>query len=277
MSSYRVMGMQGAFAIMHRIDHWPSRNEAMKTIRAHPMFKGWDPRVLKLFEEYAFRRTQSLQQPPSQASLTSSEPESVTLMTTKDQEVAIYSRAAYPPKRQLTLSTFRPTKRSHPDMSLNLPDQHSIGGFYRPEPVQIYGLLPTLRPPVLYIYGPNSQFETSSPSLRAEVTRVTGTGIGGNGGVKSGRVREQVTKGGTHFVVLERPSEVVWEHLGPWLGLELQRWKSEEDDALTEARETDTKMQAKLPEDFRWWMDKLYRKDAASKDRRAKTGGKAKL
>ena len=73
--------------------------------------------------------------------------------------------------------------------------------FYRPEPPQIFRRLPELKPSTLYVFGESS--DLSSPHARHAKMQITGTGIGGNGGV----CVEQIVLPCGHLVPMERVGE----------------------------------------------------------------------
>jgi pimeloyl-ACP methyl ester carboxylesterase len=76
--------------------------------------------------------------------------------------------------------------------------------FYRPEPAEIFRRLPELKPPVLYIFGRHSELATDE--LRRKKMESTGTGIGGSGGERKGRVKEVVLDCG-HLVPMEKVTD----------------------------------------------------------------------
>ena len=55
----------------------------------------------------------------------------------------------------------------------------------------------------------------------------TGIGIGGSGGIKEGRVKDVLLKGGGHLIPMEAVDDSA-DHIANWLGQELQRWWEEE-------------------------------------------------
>ena len=57
---------------------------------------------------------------------------------------------------------------------------------------------------------------------------VTGTGVGGSGGVKEGRVKEEVIDGVGHLVPMVAPKDCAGLAAG-FLADELERWRGEEE------------------------------------------------
>ncbi|KAJ4524530.1 hypothetical protein HRR75_000119 [Exophiala dermatitidis] len=181
-------------AATYRRDLWPSRQEAAEKFAASKFYQTWDPRVLQEWSEYGLRELPTAMYPDRG---TSPEPP-VTLTTPKAQEVFSYLRPKYygspdiPPEEDWAVYG-----DIHPDDVEDYP-------FYRPEPAQTFRRLPELKPPVLYIFGAKSELAT--PDLRRKKMETTGSGIGGSGGQKNGKVEEVVLDCG-HLVPLERVKE----------------------------------------------------------------------
>src|SRR5690606_27690140 len=74
---------------------------------------------------------------------------------------------------------------------------------YRPEVSATAHRLPELRPSTLYLFGGDS--DVNPPAVRREKLELTGTGVGGSGGVKAGRVAAATLAGHGHLVALEAP------------------------------------------------------------------------
>ena len=97
--------------------------------------------------------------------------------------------------------------------------------FYRPEAPQIFRRLPELRPTALYIFGGASP--VSPPHLNEERLAQTGSGIGGSGGPKEGRVKGVTFEGVGHLVPMEAVSRTA-EVSAEWIGHEIKRVQEEE-------------------------------------------------
>ncbi|KAL2435165.1 Type I acyl-CoA thioesterase mpaH [Exophiala dermatitidis] len=181
-------------AATYRRDLWPSRQAAAEKFAASKFYQAWDPRVLHKWIESGLRELPTAMYPDRG---TSPEPP-VTLTTPKEQEVFSYLRPKYygspdvPPEEDWVVYG-----DIHPDDVEDYP-------FYRPEPGQTFRRLPELKPPVLYIFGAKSELAT--PVLRRKKMETTGTGIGGSGGQKNGKVEEVVLDCG-HLVPMERVKE----------------------------------------------------------------------
>ncbi|KAJ5165826.1 hypothetical protein N7492_006122 [Penicillium capsulatum] len=94
--------------------------------------------------------------------------------------------------------------------------------FYRPEPRQMLQRLPDLKPSVLYLFG--SKSELSTPVSRQQKLEITGTGVGGSGGVAKGRVKEAVLPCG-HLVPMELVEECA-RASADFVDFELSAWES---------------------------------------------------
>lgn len=66
----------------------------------------------------------------------------------------------------------------------------------------------------------------SDEASRKTKMEVTGTGLGGSGGAKEGRVKDVVLEEIGHLVAMEA-SERCAEAAAPWIGQELQRFENE--------------------------------------------------
>ncbi len=205
-------GPNAAYFTSSRSDLWPSREKAQALFRKNPFFKHWDLRAFDLFLQYGLRDTPSAIYPEAAAG-------AVTLMTTKHQEAWSYVRSNFTAQ-----STDRqdPTERLvSPDMD---PDNEGSYLFHRAEPCLALQSLPHIRPSTLWIFGAKSPINT--PALQVEKLALTGTGVGGSGGEKAGRVTKIDLDAG-HMAPLERVKETA-ETLARWLEKELERFKKEE-------------------------------------------------
>ncbi|KAJ5621281.1 hypothetical protein N7528_006064 [Penicillium herquei] len=95
--------------------------------------------------------------------------------------------------------------------------------FYRRELRMGWDLLPGMRPWVLYVNGGNSP-DFGDPKVREERARRTGTGVGGNGGMKLGAVKQVVIDDGKHTMPFDRSLDEVVPHVRDWLVAESRRW-----------------------------------------------------
>jgi hypothetical protein len=117
------------------------------------MYKTWDPIVLEVFLQYGLRELPTAMYPDP----TDSGSAPVTLTTTKHQEVASYTRPAFPPDRSTPLADFQPTRVSHPDMG-DKNWRNPKDPFYRAESTMLFAQLQYLRPSCLWLYGEKTIF-----------------------------------------------------------------------------------------------------------------------
>ncbi|KAF2223157.1 Alpha/beta hydrolase fold-1, partial [Elsinoe ampelina] len=208
-----------------RRDIWPSRSSAATSFAKSKFYQAWDPRVLERWTEHGLRDLPTRLYPDaSSPTLVRGRIEGatpVTLRTTKHNEVFSFLRPNLPSPSRPDPGRV-PNPRTHPDVDTRLDPPATP--FYRPEPSETFHRLPFVRPTVLYIFGETS--EVSTPLLRTDKMAVTGTGPGGNGGVKTGGTKEVSVDCG-HLVAMERVEECAG-HAAEWLGKEVGRWRREE-------------------------------------------------
>lgn len=98
------------------------------------------------------------------------------------------------------------------------------GMFYNVARKVGWDLIPYLRPRVLYINGSNSPV-FGCPVTRDERAKLTGTGVGGNGGMAIGAVQQVVIEGGEHTMVFDKDIDKVADEVASWIGKETNRWR----------------------------------------------------
>jgi pimeloyl-ACP methyl ester carboxylesterase len=224
-----------AAASARRRDRWPSRKATLESFSRSKFYQAWDPRVLALWVKYGLRELPTKLYPDAQPSpsatgaAVTTEPtitpnvtenfseKEVTLTTTKHQEVFTFMR----PNLPLTADS-APLELTHPD----IPTSGPTTPFYRPEPTITFHNLPFLRPSVYYIFGELS--DLSAPPYRNEKMATTGTGIGGSGGVKAGRVVDTLIMGAGHLIPMEKIEET-GAKAAAWVGKEMKRWRENEE------------------------------------------------
>jgi hypothetical protein len=215
-----------------RRDLWPSREAAIASFKKNKFFQAWDPRVLECWIEHGLRELPTPIYPVStptpttpfpattttEPTLTPAPPQPlpVTLKTTMHQEVFTFLRGNFPPAAD---AQWAPTRQTHPDLDARANPQTP---FYRPEPIMTFYQLPHLRPSVLYIYGALSYI--SAPELRKDKLEVTGTGVGGSGGAKEGRVKAVVMEDVGHLIPMEKVGETA-DNVARWVAAEIDRWR----------------------------------------------------
>jgi hypothetical protein len=204
-------GIMPAIASTMRRDLWESRESAKAKFLQSKFYQAWDPRVFDLWVKYGLREIPTELYPAGSAPAGS-----VTLTTTKHQELFVFLRP-----------TFRKTNGKIIDRDPETDKAPPKGyPFYRPEPVYAFKKLPEVRPSVLYIFGGKS--DASTPDQRKLKLERTGSGLGGSGGAKEGRVKEVVLDCG-HLVAMEKVGETA-DAISGWLKQEIQRWRNEQDD-----------------------------------------------
>ena len=87
----------------------------------------------------------------------------------------------------------------------------------------MWNLLPNMRPWVLYINGGSSPYFGDS-EIREERAKLTGTGVGGSGGLKLGTVEQVIIEGGAHTIPFDVNLGEVAAHAAEWMGREMERW-----------------------------------------------------
>lgn len=275
----RLPNRQGNFgpakASTVRRDRWPSRQAARQAFAKSKFYQTWDPRVLDLWIEHGLRELPTALYPeataasstlpapnadPTSATIhpaTGTERE-VTLTTTKHQEVLTFMRPNFPSPSHPNPAT-DPNPITHPDIPTHAPPNDP---FYRPEPIMTFAQLPHLRPSVFYIFGSLSHL--SAPILKADKLAVTGTGVGGSGGVKKGRVKEVTFEGVGHLIPMEVVRETA-EESAKWVWGEMQRWERIEAEERREWAAVPRSERRKMSEEFVRVMKSDWMGDGAGK------------
>ncbi len=195
-----------------RRDIWKTRTEAETALRK--AFATWDRRALESFFRYGLRAVPTAIHDPSLNKHIS--PESVTLTTSKHQEAWAYAQVNFEPKEagidRLLLPDWDPV--------IELPRLAS-----RPECFITMRNLPYIHPSVLYVFGATSPL--SLPASQEQKVRMTGIGVGGNGGVAEAKVEKEVLQGSGHLVVFEKPDEAA-SVTARWIQRWLEQWLADE-------------------------------------------------
>ncbi|GAO20134.1 uncharacterized protein UV8b_06265 [Ustilaginoidea virens] len=202
-----------ALQALRQRDSFPTRAEAEDAVVKLNNAASWDPRALSRLKHYSVRQARdkdgarSVWRP----------------VTPKHQIAALVSR--FNPGRvglgpNGTKGVTMAEREVVPDSD---PLAFNIGPFYRHELRLAWNMLPSMRPCVLYVNGAKSPF-FGHPATREERLRRTGTGVGGNGGVKLGAVRQVVIEGGEHTMVFDESLKTVAAHVADWLADECRRW-----------------------------------------------------
>lgn len=210
-----------------RRDKWPSRAEARTTFLKSKFYRAWDARVLDLLVKYALRKLPTVlypKGPDDSASSKDLEADNgpVTLTTTKHQEVFTFLRPKFVGVD--AKGNKMPNRWTHPDLDLDL-DAGRQYRFYRAEPTRTFHNLQYLRPSAMYIFGGQSLL--SPPDWRKARMERTGTGVGGSGGAKEGKVKEKVFEDVGHLLPMEIPKECA-EAAADFLSKDLELWRKDE-------------------------------------------------
>ena len=209
-------GPNAAMMSTYRPDLWPSREAAEASFRKNKFFQTWDSRVLDKYIEFGLRQVPTALYPKVvEAGAVS--PGSFTLTISMHQEAWSYLRSNFEPQDE----------RVDPLLSPDLdPQDQGQFHFSRAECNIVYANLPQLRPSVLYVWGSTSGL--TSPQWEVDKLRLTGTGLGGSGGVPAGNVHKLVIDGCGHLVPCEQPS-VCAGYAADWLGQWLRQYRADEE------------------------------------------------
>ncbi|GJC89738.1 Abhydrolase domain-containing protein mpaH [Colletotrichum liriopes] len=210
---------------------WLRRRLPRRRLRAPPrprkaflkssFYRAWDGRVFDAWVDHGLRDVPTQLYPASDATPKGS----VTLATTKHQEVFTFFRPswyAYDPSGRDVVR-----QELVPDLDPALNERYFTFPFYRSEGASTLVRLPNLRPGVLYVFGGAS--DLSTPELREEKMRLTGTGVGGSGGAARGKVREVTLPGAGHLFPMEVP-DVSAKLAAEWIEKGLGEWRAEQED-----------------------------------------------
>lgn len=213
-SSPEYLARGPAALSIRRREVWPSREAAADAFRRSSFYQAWDPRVLCRWIEHGLRPVSAIDRDDGG--------DEVTLATSKHQEVFTYMRPSWPAYNA------DGTALVHPELAPDLdtgPGHRCSYPFYRAEGAATMARLPTVRPATLYIIGAKSA--TSRPDLCGDRVALTGTGPGGSGGIRAGRVKEVVHPDHGHLIPMEAPLLCAAE-AAAWAKTELDRWWAEE-------------------------------------------------
>ena len=267
-----------------RRDMWPSRQAAADTMQASKFYRTWDPRVFDRWTQHGLRDLPTYHHPDTMlkpSAIVSADPTSVlqpsppsappvTLTTTKDQEVLTFFRANLPTVHHPDPGR-RPNPLTHPDVD---PDASPSSPFYNPTATSTFHKLPFLRPSTLYIFGDPSLSPLSSPLTRADKLANTGTGVGGSGGVRQGRVAYTVFDGVGHLIPMQAVEKTA-EACASWIAPEIERWRRIEDAERAEWSQVAPREKALLKDEYKRAM--LGEFDGAAWEKRRQATSSAKL
>jgi hypothetical protein len=200
---------------LRKKDRWSSRAEAETELLKSPSYKGWDPRVKSRVLEHAIYLRKE------------GDTEEWRLTTPNNQEAATVVRASI---KNIDLK-----KGGMEEINLEeraeVPDVDPTGwntqGCFRPELQKMWNWLPNIRPWVIYINGGSSPY-FGDPKIREERAKITGTGVGGSGGMKLGTVEQVVIEGGAHTIPFDAKLGEVASYAAEFIGKEMKRWTNGE-------------------------------------------------
>lgn len=197
------------FSSSIRPDLWATREEAESHSKA--IFRTWDQRVFDRWLKHGFRETPTLLH---------SEAGKTTLKTTKAQESWTCGRSWFEPLPEDGTLSNPLTRAKYPDQNDSVRSMHP---FFRAEDLNVWNDLPRLRPGVLFVF-PSTGPMTSIEALKAKVER-TGTGVGGSGGVKEGRVSQVVIPDTGHLLPFEQPAKCA-AAAAEWIAKDVAAWSA---------------------------------------------------
>lgn len=246
----KMSNMTGAYTATLRKDRWPSREAAAEDFKSQRLYRSWDRRVVDLLATHGVRDSPH----PS-----SKEDRTVILTTLTAHEALGVAVPAYGPWTDATkdspaaaLITFKRNRRQQPLLASGLP-HNPRSAFSRPEVMlACTQYLPFLSPPTFYIYGSKAL----GKEMHADHLELTGTGVGGNGGVKEGAVTSVEIEGAGHFVAFERVEEMA-KNLSEHIASSAQRWKAEDEveREYWRGKEGSSKV---LDDEYHWWLHEQF-------------------
>ncbi|KAL8730511.1 MAG: hypothetical protein Q9181_004638 [Wetmoreana brouardii] len=196
-----------ASLLVNRKDTWPSREAARKHLLVNPFYTNFDPRVFERVIKYNLRVV------PSESKRNNSS-SAVTLRMPQTMETYTILRPGPP------LSGFPEA----PDYRTRTSQDVIVPGFYRGERTYFTHQLQYLLPPILYLWGTLSEYVNTDYSNY--ILQQTGIGLGGSGGVASGKVSEALVEGAHHPIPLEKPAAAA-QAIAPWLRKQMKMWEKE--------------------------------------------------
>ncbi|TID21412.1 Alpha/beta hydrolase family-domain-containing protein [Venturia nashicola] len=218
-----------------RRDRWPSRKAAAESFARSPFYQAWDPRVLKLWIRHGLRDlpTKVYSEPqPSPAATGATVTLEPTVTPNISANIVEKEVTLTTPKLQEVSTFFRPNPSFHPNPAPHelthpdVPTEGTVTPFYGTAAGVTFNNIPYLRPSVFYMFGETS--DLSIPEYSNEKMAMTGTGVGGSGGAKAGRVVQVVVKGAGHLIPMEKVAET-GQNAVEWIGKEMARWRVNEE------------------------------------------------
>ncbi|EPE24126.1 alpha/beta-Hydrolase [Glarea lozoyensis ATCC 20868] len=207
--------------IVRRKETFPSHSAATQNIAKLPFYATWDPRAVERLKQHGFTPN-------------SSSTEEVRTTTPKAIEAASFFRSNAKGIGKDGLENLTAEERLEmPDVD---PDAKYLAPVYKAETRIMWDLLPSVRPRVLYVVGDKTAYAVDR--LHKRRIQRTGSGVGGNGGVKAGGVVSKTVEGGGHCIPMDEHVGTVAKYISTWVSDEKARW---EDGVKKRKRELDEK------------------------------------
>ncbi|KAJ5988440.1 hypothetical protein N7481_003650 [Penicillium waksmanii] len=232
---------------------------------ARKSYKRWDKRVLDRWISNGYRELPVTTRRDSDDSHQADQP--VTLASPNYQEVLQYLRSNPLDYKPVGTYEVDETSSGHHDHLLYsdiIGPPHANSPFYQYEPILAWKMLKHIRPAVFNLHGESSPIAT--PEMRANMLNRTGTGVGGNGGVRESRVQQMVLKG-SHQLPLEQVAETT-SAIGPWVGQSAQSWKEDEVRLVEGWAEQSMRDRLKAMNDWVPVLQGLYKTESQKRDSR---------
>ncbi|KAJ5708203.1 hypothetical protein N7488_008004 [Penicillium malachiteum] len=192
-------------------DFWDTREEAEEALVKSQVAYSWNKKALARLKHYG---TYSVK---TQTGLK-------WMLTTPKHQIASVVLRHIPKSVCVSSDDLANLTLAHRELVPDLDPKIALNGsFYRSEFQHSWDLLPKMRPWVLYVNG------TSSPhfgdhSTRDRRAQITGTGVGGNGGVKLGAVQQVIIEGAGHDMPFDDNIAQLSTHIVDWFMKESRRW-----------------------------------------------------
>ena len=206
----------------HRPESHESREELEKAVSKSPLFKGWDPRVVRRYIETGFHSAATVTVPNGKIKpKTRPHVEASTMVRANLDHHGINDGSLSDAERAL-----------FPNVNADAPLTSPV---YSPYPREAYSFLPSLRPSALFLHAAGSLI--CRPEDVVERTRITGTATGGSGGEKAGKVKTVEVEGG-HFAPMVKV-EGTAECIAGWVGEQVKLWREKEREVVGEWEKND--------------------------------------
>ncbi|KAG5955451.1 hypothetical protein E4U56_007214 [Claviceps arundinis] len=239
-----------ASASLRRRDLWPSRQHAADAFAKSPFYQAWDPRVFDLWIRYGLR-------PKSADPGTPEGPEEgeVTLTTSKHQEIFTFLRPSWPAFDAAGKEVVHPEWLRDVLGAPQIPTT-ALYPFSRHEASLTHDRLIHVRPGTFFINGGLSAIVSESEvNNRAAIT---GSGRGGSGGMKTGRVQNVTHPHYGHLLPLENPRFCA-QQAATFLKAELAIWAAEEKEYEAWTRQSN-QQKTTASQEWNTYLDRLMKR-----------------